>query len=227
MIGDPEQGKSRMRAQKADRQEQRTEIWTFFRQWLRRPLSTAAVSPSSRFLAQRIITALPPGTRRVIELGAGTGTFTRALLDHGIAPEDLLAVEFNPELHCYLRGRFPDIHLVRADARELAAVGEVTDFASSAPVHAIVSGLGMLSMTREMQHAVLAGSFQLLPVEGTFIQFTYGPRVPVAAGVLRELGLRASQHSFTLLNLPPARIYILSRSRSVAVPGQRVPASPG
>jgi len=211
-----------MQPQKADGLGNRTEIWTFFRQWLRRPLSTAAVSPSSRFLAQRIVTALPEGAERVIELGAGTGTFTRALLDSGIKPANLLAVEFNPELHSYLGGRFPDIHLVRADARDLARVEEVSRFVAQGPVQAIVSGLGLLSMTRQMQHSVLAGAFELLPADGTLIQFTYGPRVPVAAEVLRELGLRASQHSFTLLNLPPARIYIFSRSRSVAVTGQRL-----
>lgn len=221
MIDDSDQSTTPMQPQKADGLGTRTEIWTFFRQWLRRPLSTAAVSPSSRFLAQRIVTALPEGADRVIELGAGTGTFTRALLDHGIAPGNLLAVEFNPELYRYLRTRFPQITLVRADARSLAQVPEVRQFVASAPPQAIVSGLGLLSMTRQMQHSVLAGAFELLPADGNFIQFTYGPRVPVATEVMRDLGLRASQHSFTLLNLPPARIFIFSRSRSVAVTGQR------
>ena len=222
MIDDPEQGTPPMQPQKADGLGNRTEIWTFFRQWLRRPLSTAAVSPSSRFLAQRIVSALPQGAQRVIELGAGTGTFTRALLDHGIEPADLLAVEFNPELHRYLSGRFPEIHLARADARELTRVEEITRFVAQAPVQAIVSGLGMLSMARSMQHSVLAGAFQLLPADGVFIQFPYWPRVPVSAHVMRDLGLRANLHSFTLLNLPPARIFIFSRSRSVAVTGRRL-----
>lgn len=194
------------------------EMWTFFRQWLRRPLSTAAVSPSSRFLAKRIVAALPPETRRVIELGAGTGTFTHALLAHGIGLDDLLAVEFNPTLHDYLLRRFPGLNVIHADARTLTGAPDVAAFASRGPVQAVVSGLGLLSMSRESQRAILEGAFALMPEDGVFVQFTYGPVAPVAPEVLRALRLRAVRRSFTLLNVPPASVYTFVRSRSTAVP---------
>ena len=73
--------------------------WTFFRQWLKNPLAIAALSPSSRILAREMINQLPEHAGRVIELGGGTGVFTRALLERGVAPEDLLVVELNTELH--------------------------------------------------------------------------------------------------------------------------------
>jgi phosphatidylethanolamine/phosphatidyl-N-methylethanolamine N-methyltransferase len=187
------------------------ETWTFFRQWLRRPLSTAAVSPSSRFLARRIVAALPPGTRRVIELGAGTGTFTGAMLEHGIAPADLLAVEFNPTLHQYLRGRFPALSIIQADARALGQVQAVGEFAGRGPVQAVVSGLGLLAMPKTAQRAILQGAFALMPDDGQFIQFTYGPVAPVAADVLDDLQLDAVRRGFTLLNLPPASVYAFRR----------------
>jgi phospholipid N-methyltransferase len=187
------------------------EAWTFFRQWLRRPLSTAAVSPSSRFLARRIVAALPPGTRRVIELGAGTGTFTGALLEHGIAAADLLAVEFNPALHDYLRGRFPGLAIIQADARALGAVEAVAQFVERGPVQAVVSGLGLLAMPKSAQRAILKGAFSLMPEDGQFIQFTYGPVAPVAVDVLEDLQLDAVRRGFTLLNLPPASVYAFRR----------------
>jgi phosphatidylethanolamine/phosphatidyl-N-methylethanolamine N-methyltransferase len=186
------------------------EMWMFFRQWLRRPLSTAAVSPSSRFLARRMVRALPPGTRRVIELGGGTGIFTRALLAHGIGIEDLLVVEFNPTLHEYLMRRFPGLQVVRADARELASVPEMAAFARE-PVQAIVSGLGLLSMSKEHQRAILQNAFALMAPGGTFVQFTYGPVAPVAAEIMKELGLVAQRRGFTLMNLPPASVYAFTR----------------
>lgn len=196
----------------------RNELWTFFRQWLRRPLSTAAVSPSSRFLARKMVAALPEGTDRVIELGAGTGTFTRAMIERGIAPEDLLAVEFNPDLHQYLRRRFPGIHVVQADARNLGDIAEIREFVRSGAVQAVISGLGLLSMNRATQRAILAGAFSLLPEQGVFVQFTYGPVAPVKAEVMGELGLKAERRSFTLRNLPPASVYVFSRDLPASRP---------
>lgn len=194
----------------------RAEIWTFFRQWLRRPLSTAAVSPSSRFLARRMMAALPPGTRRVLELGAGTGTFTSALLEHGIAPADLLAIEFNPDLHAYLVQRFPELQILDADARTLDKNDVVQAFANAAPVQAVISGLGLLAMPRTAQRAILEGAFGLMPDDGLFVQFTYGPVAPVAPEVLKALDLQASRTSFTLLNLPPASVFTFARRRPAA-----------
>ena len=69
--------------------------WTFFRQWLKNPLRVAAISPSSRQLVRQMMTQLPKHSERVIELGGGTGVFTQALIDHGIAPSELLVLELN------------------------------------------------------------------------------------------------------------------------------------
>ena len=191
----------------------RAEMWMFFRQWLRRPLSIAAISPSSRFLARRVVAALPADTRRVIELGPGTGTFTRALLDHGIAGDDLLALEFNPELHGYLRQQLPSIRVVLGDARELPDNPEVRRFIDEGPVQAMVSGLGLLAMSKDTQKEILAGAFRLMGDGGAFVQFTYGPKVPVHPEVMAELGLQAQRRGFTLRNLPPASVYVLRKRR--------------
>ena len=100
-----------------------TQGWTFFRQWLKNPLGMAAISPSSPQLARQMMSELPRGARRVIELGGGTGVFTQALLDHGIAPADLLVLELNEELHQHLQRHFPQVQVACADARDLAEIG--------------------------------------------------------------------------------------------------------
>jgi phospholipid N-methyltransferase len=197
----------------AGRDSRSEERWIFFRQWLARPLSTAAFSPSSRFLSRRMVRAIPPGTRRVIELGAGTGALTRTLINHGIAIDNLLAIEFNPSLHRYLLRRFPGLTAVRGDARVMSQLAEVVSFAEKSPVRAVVSGLGLLSMSREAQYSILSSAFELMPEGGSFVQFTYGPAVPVADEVMRRLGLRARRHGFALCNLPPAWVYVFTRDR--------------
>ncbi|GIX35209.1 MAG: phospholipid methyltransferase [Lysobacteraceae bacterium] len=187
------------------------EHWTFFRQWLRSPLSIAAISPSSQHLARCMLAELPPDARRVIELGGGTGVFTAALLQHGIAPEDLLVLELNPELHRHLAARFPQLQVVCADARELPRIVAQTGFADGRPADAVLSGLGLLSMGRDTQCAILKAAFAVLAPHGRMVQFTYGPTCPVRAEVLEELGLEARRGQVTWRNVPPAAVWVFTR----------------
>lgn len=191
--------------------------WTFFRQWLKNPLTVAAISPSSRQLARQMTAELPHSAKRVIELGGGTGVFTRALLEHGIAPADLLVLELNEELHQHLVRAFPQVQVVCADARDLVRVAGDRGFGPEAPADAIVSGLGLLSMPRQDQQAILSAAFQCLAPEGRFIQFTYGPANPVAREVLEALDLSSRRASFTWWNVPPATVYVYARRYSKAI----------
>lgn len=191
-----------------------TLAWTFFRQWLKAPLTTAAVSPSSRELAVEMLRELPESPRRVIELGGGTGVFTEALLARGIPAEHLLVFELNETLHLHLTQRFPQARIVCADARDIVRVLHREKFAERGGVDAIVSGLGLLSMSGDLQRQILAPAFEALAPDGRFIQFTYGPTNPVKTTVMRQMGLHARRAGFTLRNLPPASVYVLTRAVS-------------
>jgi phosphatidylethanolamine/phosphatidyl-N-methylethanolamine N-methyltransferase len=197
--------------------------WTFFRQWLKDPLGVAAISPSSRQLARQMMTQLPKGTRRVVELGGGTGVFTQALLEHGIAPADLLVLELNEELHQHLRRQFPGVQVVCADAGDLEAVASARGFVGvDAGADAVISGLGLLSMARQSQQAILQAAFSALRPGGRFIQFTYGPANPVTRDVLDALDLSARRASFTWWNVPPATVYVYQRRVSRRMAAQRM-----
>lgn len=191
--------------------------WTFFRQWLKNPLGVAAISPSSPQLARQMMAELPRGARRVIELGGGTGVFTQALLDHGVPASDLLVLELNEDLHQHLQKRFPQVQVVCADARQLVEVATPRGFGPESPVDAVISGLGLLSMPKATQQAILASAFECLQAQGRFIQFTYGPANPVAKEVLDALDLVARRGSFTWWNVPPATVYVYSRRVSRAI----------
>ena len=191
--------------------------WTFFRQWLKNPLGIAALSPSGRQLARQMIAELPHDARRVIELGGGTGVFTRALLEHGVVPNDLLVLELNEALYQHLRTRFADAHVVCADARELKSIAEKDGFLAAGAADAVISGLGLLSMTRRTQGEILEAAFSTLKSDGRFIQFTYGPKSPVSRELLAELGLSVRRGGFAWWNVPPASVYVYTRNRSRAI----------
>ena len=192
--------------------------WTFFRQWLKNPLRVAAISPSSKQLARQMMTQLPRHCRRVIELGGGTGVFTQALLDHGLAPADILVLELNEELHQHLVRQFPGAVVVCGDAGNVREIAESRGFVCERAADAVISGLGLLSMPRPTQQAILQSAFATLRPEGRFIQFTYGPSNPVIREVLEALELTARRASFTWWNVPPATVYVYQRrtSRSIS-----------
>jgi len=157
----------------------------------------------------------------VIELGGGTGVFTRAMLEHGISPRNLLVLELNDELYTHLSEQFPDAHVVHGDARELKGLAERKGFLDGGLADAAISGLGLLSMTRSMQRAILQAAFSVLQPNGRLIQFTYGPSSPVPRELLAELGLQVRRGGFAWWNVPPAAVYVYTRNRSEAIQAQR------
>lgn len=185
--------------------------WVFFRQWLRAPLTTASVVPSSPRLGRAMAQALPAGVGRVVELGAGTGAITRELLRHRVRPENLLVLELNPELHDDLRIAFPRCPVVCGDARDLPRILSGIDGFDSGMVDAVVSSLGFLSMPPILVEQIVAAAFDCLPADGMMVQFTYGPKCPVPAATLQRIGLTSQRVDFTLMNLPPASVYVLRR----------------
>lgn len=195
--------------------------WTFFRQWLKNPRATAALSPSGRQLARQMVAQLPSGAQRVIELGGGTGVFTRAMLDHGIAPQELLVLELNGELAQFLRGRFGSVRVINGDACDLHAIAEAAGFLEGNGVDAVISGLGFLAMPRSLQQKILQAVFSVLPAERPLIQFTYGPSSPLPRDLLESMDIGVRRASVAWLNVPPATVYVYRRSRSTAIPAVR------
>ena len=185
--------------------------WALFGQWLRNPLQTASIAPSGRGLAQAMVDELPPDAHRVIELGGGTGSVTRALLAHGLRGDDLLVVELSESLYAHLRKRFPSVRVALGDASDLPEIAAHCGFLAGGLADAIVSSLGLLAMPEDLQRRILAASFSCLRPRGRFIQFTYGPQAPVAEPVADALRLKVRRGGFILRNVPPATVYVYER----------------
>jgi hypothetical protein len=58
-------------------------------------------------------------TGPVLELGPGTGVFTAALLERGIAERDLTLIEYERDFATLLQDRFPDARVLQLDVREM------------------------------------------------------------------------------------------------------------
>lgn len=177
---------------------------------LRNPALIGAVAPSSRALAELIVSRIDPARGPVLELGAGTGVFTEALLAMGIAPGELTLVEADQVFAQMLKRRFPAVEVVHARAEEaLNALGPL-DCRLYADA---VSGLPLLNMPVPVRRRILAGVFNALVMDGALYQFTYGPQPPVDRASLAALGLGVERMGRVWRNLPPATVYRIRRSR--------------
>lgn len=183
----------------------------FFLSWLSNPLRVAAVAPSGKALAKLMTSEVSVSTGPVLELGPGTGVFTRALLQRGISEEDLTLVEFGADFANVLQTRFQNARILRMDAADLLR----NRLYAGRPVGAVLSGLPLLSMPNRKVRRILTGALEYMRTDGAIYQFTYGPRCPVSDVLLEQLGLRATHIGRTIFNLPPAAVYRITR-RSTA-----------
>jgi ubiquinone/menaquinone biosynthesis C-methylase UbiE len=67
---------------------------------------------------------IPPGARRVVDLGAGTGKLTRQLVAKGL---DVIAVEPSEGMRDQLARSLPSVPVVRGSAEEIPLDDQTVD----------------------------------------------------------------------------------------------------
>lgn len=179
----------------------------FIKGWLAKPLQVGAISPSGPALARRMAAFVDPSIPgSVVELGPGTGPVTRALLEHGVAPEELYAIEYSAEFAILLRAKYPGVNVVQGDAYALdqTLAGHRLDM----PLNAVVSSLPLLTRPPEARRALLDKVLSMLRPGGAFIQFSYGLVPPIDPDP-KAFDLDVT--GWVVRNLPPARVFVYLR----------------
>ena len=184
----------------------------FLKRWLRQPLSMGAVMPSgpllTRALALTAVREMQGRDGHVVELGAGTGEVTKALLAAGIASDRLALVERDPELAAFLRRHFNGTQTIEGDAARLPRLLASNNVER---VAAVVSSLPLLSLPGEIVTGIVHGVFEALPRGAALVQFTYGPVPPVPKGLRANLHLVGAHGRRIWRNVPPAVVWTFRR----------------
>jgi len=189
-----------------------SEALIFWRAWMRAPRSVGALAPSGAALTRLMISHVGRLDGPVIELGPGTGVFTRALLARGLPTHRLVLVEADPIFAGVLARRYPDARVLRMDA---ARLGETLPLFGEERASIVISGLPLRSMPAAQVAAIIEGVFERqLHADGAYYQFTYGPRCPLPRQLLDRLDLEAVRIGSALFNLPPAAVYRIGRRRA-------------
>ncbi|HWH56706.1 MAG TPA: hypothetical protein VN682_03690, partial [Terriglobales bacterium] len=95
------------------------ETLTFLRATRADTSRVGAIAPSGPALARLMTRDIGRHSGLVVELGPGTGVFTRALLKQGVREKDLTLVECCQEFAVMLRKNFPEARVLQMDAGRL------------------------------------------------------------------------------------------------------------
>lgn len=179
-------------------------LMLFAKEILQNPRAIGAACPSSPQLAKVVAKFVPltAGPGLVVELGAGTGVITKALLKRGIAPERIIAVELSPHLASYLRQHLPQIRVIEGDATRLCdLLGE-----DGSKVSTLICGLPFRSLPPRVIHGAVTEIEKVLPKNGLYMQYTYD----LMTGRDPYLPHHFKRISSKLVwgNIPPARVNV-------------------
>jgi phosphatidylethanolamine/phosphatidyl-N-methylethanolamine N-methyltransferase len=174
----------------------------FLRGLLDDPKAVSTPTPSGPILARAIAAQVnPSGSGLVVELGAGTGAVTSALVAHGINEARLAVFESIPTFYELLSRRYPRAKVFCADAFQFDRY-----LPPGSPVAAVVSGIPLLNHPAAQRSQLIEMALDRQGIGGQYIQLSYGWWPPVPAGP------RLSLSKVTVLrNLPPAHVWIYRR----------------
>jgi len=180
----------------------------FFRRWLANPLQMGSVIPSSPTLCRRIAALVErQGDEVVVELGAGTGVVSRALLAAGVPAERLVVVEIVPEMADHLREALPGVQVVCGDAFDLP---KALPARLHSKVGTAICGIPLVLLPLEQQRRFVDAVEAVAPGRG-FLLYSYCITSPLP---WRSLGLSARREVWTPRNFPPASVWRYRPARS-------------
>jgi phosphatidylethanolamine/phosphatidyl-N-methylethanolamine N-methyltransferase len=197
---------------------------------MRSPRDVGTLLPSGPELAARLAAVVPGAGRNgrppvVVELGAGAGAVTAAIVRAAAQDAVVIAIEKDPELAQRLRSRELGVRVVTADAATLPAI-----LADHGVDHAdvIVSVLPWALFGAQQQHEFLTIFSAALATDGVFTAAAYSWAywTPAARRFRHELGRVFGEVLPTRTlwrHLPPAMTYVC---RHPKVAGEDITADP-
>ena len=185
--------------------------WTFFQAFLRSPRVVASMIPSSPFLERRIVTAAAlERAGVVVELGAGTGGTTRAMLSAMRRDARLIAIERTAEFVEPLQ-RIDDPRLTVINGCASTIVEQLQSLGLD-HADAVVSGIPFSTMPPELAATIAREVYRALAPHGRFVAYQFTDKVADFARPV--FGEPKIEHE--LRNVPPLKVFIWERAAASA-----------
>ena len=176
----------------------------FLKEFWKDKQMVGAISPSTRFLGEKMIENVDfDQVRMIVELGPGTGVFTELILNRMHPDAKLLAFELNDSFYQNLVKRFDDprVQIIHDSAEKIA------DYTDGKKVDAVISSLPLMVFSEELRNNVVNAAYDSLKKDGKYMQFQYS----LQSKKLLQSVYKTVSVKFTMKNLPPAFVYTCSK----------------
>lgn len=172
----------------------------FLNKFLQSPQRVGSIRPSSRFLAQAMMKPIDwENTNTIVELGAGTGAFTRLIQDKKKKDCQVIIFEQDQEMREQLQTNYPFFHYC-AEAKDIySTIGKL----GFKEIDCVISGLPFANFPDELREEIMEGVIHSLKPGGLFIAFQYSLQMRKSLALL----FKKTNVSFVPINLPPAFVY--------------------
>lgn len=162
-----------------------------------------AMSPSSPFLAKKMLESIDfKKTKVIVELGPGTGVFTKKMVELMAEDAILLVFELNDSFMQLLEKTIDDkrVHLIHDSAENITTYLKKYGFDKA---DVILSSLPLANFPSDLKMRILTESKSVMHEDSLYVQFQYSLN---AKKVIKEI-FRTVAITFTPVNFPPAFVY--------------------
>lgn len=173
----------------------------FLYKFLRDPKQIGSITPSSMFLAKKMLEQVNWNrVDHIAELGAGTGAITKYIDGVKLEKANVMLFEKDPSLRDKLMSRFP-AYTCYADACKLR---EALQNERIEHLDCILSGLPFFNFPQKLRDQLMDQTVTSLKPGGLFIAFQYSQQMKNQLRTLFDI----EQIHYVPWNIPPAFVYV-------------------
>ncbi|ENQ3105882.1 methyltransferase domain-containing protein [Bacillus cereus] len=180
------------------------QLITFLTEFIKHPKHTGAIAPSSNRLSKKMVDAINFGTAQyIVELGPGTGAFTREIMRRKKVETTFILIEINEVFFKKLQKQFasdPSVVVIHGSAENIQKYMEELKIEK---VDYVLSGLPFTSLPQEVSVRILQNVMESLRESGEFITFQYSlVKKEFIQAFFSEISLKK-----VWFNFPPAYVF--------------------
>lgn len=182
-------------------------IYSIFQEKINAWRLKGAITPSSRYLVTKILSKIDfKETVEILQLGFGSGVFTKQLLQYINAESKLVVFEIN--------NKYTASHDIAKDDRVVFihdSAEYISEYYHTKKFDYILSTLPLATLPKLMSEVIFIEIRDHLKSKGSFFQFQYSL---ISRSDIKRIFNIKPRIDFTLFNIPPAFIYEVQNASS-------------